>query len=700
MNSNDIAIKRSILLSVRMRFSIETQPIKEAAIDNIIEQNLLVSDCLEGLALEEIEKQGSICFACELPVISRIDMEKSLERLVRVKRVDEEKEKDLKRYKLSEQAKKELLIDQKSAESRFKRVVNSLFKDTDEGASFYEQAFLECLSIIFSRLGEAYVHHLKREIGIDDLLNLPSITQTLEEIKEKYTNINYLQFEKAIFSFFEDDNPDYISIKWNMAQNYYVAKALGLDPEGHLLSKEFFGNSEFYLDTNVLIDALTPIARHHQSFKIFSDACQSLKIRLKACQISLDELRRVVESRQDLIAKVADQIPEELAPKVHGIFYQMYREQKKSNGSVDLNTLFLSFNSPMKDLSKLYNVELVDDVWFIEAENQPETEKYIKVVEEAYLAKRDRPKRPKAALHDALLLRWIFLKRNRIGRKLWLITLDTSLPGFFPKEGNSEIRPIAITLPAILQWISPLAIHNDTENKIANVFSKAIKYQLLPQKKSFDLKDFLTFAVMESSVKLYPVEDVEKCIEHLRINFASLDPSDSEDREKLARITTKFFVDPGRKYHRNLLRLEADKKERDDEIKKLKRGISELEIPGIEHHKNLLRLKAEKEEGDVEIEKLKKEIARLEKEKKEKNLKNSANIRLVLWVLLSIGIEILAIYFAWKYGEGSNFIQRVKDLKILPGVGFVLSIILSWFIIGKERFRILGWPFKKLLNKK
>lgn len=86
MNSNDIAIKRSILLSVRMRFSPETQPIKETAIDNIIEQNLLVSDCPEGLTLEEIDKQSIICFACELSAINRIDMEKSLTRLIREKK--------------------------------------------------------------------------------------------------------------------------------------------------------------------------------------------------------------------------------------------------------------------------------------------------------------------------------------------------------------------------------------------------------------------------------------------------------------------------------------------------------------------------------------------------------------------------------------------------------------------------------------
>ena len=63
MNSNDIAHKRSILFSARIRFSPEIQPVRDTAIDKIIEQNLLVADYEGGLTLKEIENQGAVCFA-------------------------------------------------------------------------------------------------------------------------------------------------------------------------------------------------------------------------------------------------------------------------------------------------------------------------------------------------------------------------------------------------------------------------------------------------------------------------------------------------------------------------------------------------------------------------------------------------------------------------------------------------------------
>ena len=87
MNTSDIARKRSILFCARIRFSPETQPIRETAIDKIIEQNLLIADSESGLTLREIDAQGTVSFAGGTPAISRLDMQKSLERLVESNRV-------------------------------------------------------------------------------------------------------------------------------------------------------------------------------------------------------------------------------------------------------------------------------------------------------------------------------------------------------------------------------------------------------------------------------------------------------------------------------------------------------------------------------------------------------------------------------------------------------------------------------------
>lgn len=673
MSTNNIAHKRSVLFSARIRFSPETQPVRDTAIDKIIEQNLLIADYDEGLTLQEIGEQGAVCFAGGTPAISRLDMQKSLERLVESNRVIASREQDQKRYRLSEQALQELWEAQRSTEARFSRVVGRLFKNAEEGFSAYATPFLECLCIVFSRLGETYVRLIKGEVGIDELLRLPRVLCALREVKAKYQSIDEPLFEAAVFSFFRDSDPDYDAIKWNLAQNYYVAKALGLDPSGYLLSKEVFRNAVFYLDTNVIINALEPKARHHRSFEALSRACHQLQIGLNICQISLDELRYVVEGRRELIAKVADQIPDDTAPKIRGIFFQLYREQLVSTGTVDFDALFTSFDQPMENLAEPYGVELIDDLWFIEAEDQPETEKLLQAIRREYEAKRGRPKGKGPALHDALLLRWILLEREQTARNTWLVTLDTSLPSFLPQAGDAQVRALAITLDALLQWISPIVMYEDAD-EVAAIFSEAVKYQLLPQESFFDLRDFLVFAEMEWSCKELPAEDVEECIRYLRINAPNLNPSDPADREKLAHQMSKFFADPSRKYKQEVQRLEAERAEREDEYKR------------------------KLEERDKRIERLNRERVEQEQKKRKEALKKSARIRMGFVILLFLLYEAAAVYLAWQYGEGTTLFQKVINSWPFLVLGCAISVGLFRFILGKERIRALGWAFTKLLK--
>jgi len=351
VNKSDIAHKRSVLFSARIRFSPETQPVRETAIDRIIEQNLCIAHSKEGLTLQQIENQGAVSFADGIPAISRLDMQNSLKRLADINRVIVTGKPPQERYRLSEQALQELSEMQRLTETRFSRVVGRLFRNTEE-ASLYATPFLECLCIIFSRLGDTYVRLLKGEASHRDLVSLPDVLTALQEIKARYPSINEADFKGAVFSFFRDSDPDYDTVKWNMAQNYYVAKALGLDPSGYLLSKEVFGSAVFYLDTNIIVHALEPRAPHYKSFEALSRACRQLQINLNVCYISLDELRSAVDFQREIILKVADQIPEATAPKIRGIFFQLYREELKSAGKVNFDELFADYYHPMEMLTQ------------------------------------------------------------------------------------------------------------------------------------------------------------------------------------------------------------------------------------------------------------------------------------------------------------------------------------------------------------
>ena len=659
---SDLITKRSIVCAARMRFAPETQPLREQAIDNIVKNYLVVRDTDQGVTVQELEQQGAECFPAASPAITRLDMQKSLDRLSYAGVVNPLGDGTDRRYRLSPEVFQDLRRSQKAAEALFRRIVDKLFANAPEGSAPYALPFLDSLCIIFSRLSEMYVRLLKGDVGHDEFLSSPKLVACLKQIKGKYPDINHSVLEAEVLSFFRERDAEYDLIKWNMAQNHYIALALGLDASGHLLSKELFGEATLYLDTNVVVNALEDKARHHRSFQALSRACAQLNIELKVCQISIDELRRVVYFHREVIPKVVAQIPDATAPRVGGIFFQLFRERLASGGEADLDELFSHFDQATDVLAKEYAVELIDDPWFGEAPEHLETLDLVRDINIEYQNRRGRPKGKNSALHDALLLRWIERERKQFNSRTWLATLDTSLPGFLPTAQDAPPRPLAVTLPALLQWISPIAVSPDVEEEVAAGFAEAIRYQLLRQEKLFELRDFLIFAEMDYQCKALPAEDVEECIRYLKAEAPGLDPSNPVDREKMAYVVNKFFADPGLKYKQQMARVD----ELEAELQQTEAVISKLEDEGANS--------------------------------RERALRESACRRLAVVCLVFVLLEAAIFYFANRYGVGENLFQKVVNswkLFVLPPGA---SVVLIPFVLGKRRLEALGFPFTKLLK--
>ncbi|HEX74533.1 MAG TPA: hypothetical protein G4N93_05220 [Dehalococcoidia bacterium] len=667
----DITRKRSMLLTARMRFSPQIQPVKETAIDKIIEQILFfVTPTEKGLSVEEIQyifSSGSVGYA-----ISSSDVENSCKRLGRKQRIVPQQKGDLELYRLSEKASRELGGTHHRTEVRFNSVVNRLFKNAKEGASAFRAPFLKLLCIIFSQLAEEYVRVIKGDIKADEFLSFPFVSSALKEVKKEFVSIDGSLFESATLSFFRDSDPEYDAIKWNMVQNYYIAKALGLDPGGVLLSKEAFGHAIFYLDTNIIIEALEPKDRYHKSFLAFNKACKQLGITLKVCQISLDELRNWLAYQRELMEKVIDQIPDEAASEVSSIFYEIYCEKKRAGEAISVGEFFTSFDSPMDQLKGLFEVELEDDIWFDEAKNKAEAITFAETLRSKFFAMRRRYKSRGAAIRDALLLLWLQKLREENGDNIWLITTDTSLPTCPPPNASSG--SLAITLDAILQWISTMVVPEDAVADFTSIFAEMLKYRLLPQDRIFDLEDFLIFHEMHLSCKELPAEDVENCIRYIRVNAPMLDPSDPADREKLAYEVSKFFADPGRKYKQEIARLEAKKDEVEQEYKK------------------------DLEERDGKIEELERKFSEYSEKTGKESLRRSAQLRLGITTIVFLVLEGLVVILASQYGEGSNLFQKVLNSWYFLVGGFAITIALGWFFLGKKRLEALGWSFTKIFR--
>jgi hypothetical protein len=219
-----------------------------------------------------------------------------------------------------------------------------------------------------------------------------------------------------------------------------------------------------------------------------------------------------------------------------------------------------------------------------------------------------------------------------------------------------------------------------------------IKYRLLPQDRIFDLEDFLIFHEMHMSCKELPAEDVEECIRYIKANIPMLDPLVPADREKLTYEVSKFFADPGRKYKKEIARLETERKEAEQEYeRRLGEASTQIEKLSMQYEEELKNQKEKTRE-------LERKFADYEQKTQKESIKRSAKFRVAVIIIVFLILECLVGYLAGRYGEGENLFQKI--LKSWPFLCVMVpaTILTGWFFIGKERLEALGWPFTKVFR--
>lgn len=701
MHINDIARKRAILFSARVQFSPELQPIKETAIDKLIEQSLFVGFQGDGLTLQQIEGQRTFSLLDSIPSISQREAVQSLRRLENKERVIAQNSSTGVRYRLSDRAMVEIQDVQKSVELRLDRIIGRLFRNAERKPADYTDAFLECLSFIFAHLGDYYVQVLQDRKSKTDWLKAPRIGQAIQATGTKYQCAKDISFGRAVRQFFTEDDPDFNKVKWNLSQNYYIAKTLGLDKDGALLSKEVFGNAQFYLDTNILFQAVEPRMRHNRSFQALISACKRLGATVQVCQISIDEMRNAVGVHRDLILKVDDNVPEELASRVKGGLYELYHDEKQHSGSVNIDALFLNFIEPMKILTPQYSVELLDDEWFTSAKAQSDIAELSKNII-ALSQQRPRPKTRGSAQHDAKMLWWVQKDREAGNRNTWFVTLDTLLPNVNNGDDKDENRPLAISLDALLQWISPIAMQGADGDEVAAIFAEAIKSQLLPSDAFFDLRDFLVFSELEISCKDLPVDDVEECLQYLRKTASNLNPADPKDLQTLGLEIHKFFADPGRRYKQDVARLEEESAQKDAKLEEVTSALT-LRLDNLQHDFNEKFAEQQRKEEERRITEqrlFEEKLSALQREYEEKeekriahDLLRSARRRLtigsIVLMLLTVGVIYLTVIFG---DQAKSAIERITSGWVILIATFVIGLAFLGLFLGRARIQVLELP--------
>jgi len=403
---NDIALKRQLLSSFRMRFAPEVQQTRETLIDSFIQQVLSISEI--GFNVEEVQNNLHAILKVNVAIREILD---SLERLITKERVFKYEE-TLEGIKLK--GKRQILfkllsvaretIEKQGEESteRFYSVCKRLFSDSEKGWEAYVEPFFKFLTLVFLRLAGENYRMVHGDLSYRELAASAAFSSALNSVKHDLKSLDFHLFTDAAEEFFRNPDPEYAIIKWNLAQNYYALRIIGLEKQS--LSEEVFANAKFYLDTNVVISALEPREAHHKALISLCEVCEKLGIEVKVCRITLEELDRVIATQREIIVKVIDQIPEEITYKISSNFFEAYVEKKKSGEAVDLDAIFENFESAEEKLKDSFKVEKEDAPWFDQVEGESKTSDFAEVVADRYIKMRKHRKSTHAAKHDAMCL--------------------------------------------------------------------------------------------------------------------------------------------------------------------------------------------------------------------------------------------------------------------------------------------------------
>ena len=317
-SDKEIAAKRAFLYAAKIRFSPSGAGVRSQAIERIVQQNIASVESPTGLTeqqLQDLFVEGKAKI-----VLRASEVREGLRRLEQSSRIVKVQNGDELLYSLSNEARQEVLSLVAESEELLNAAVGELFGAAPGGAIQYHQPFVELLCLVFSRLGEVYVQVITMNLEAGKFAELNSLNTTINEVLEDQPVPDDQAFRYGLSRFFRESTPNFDKIKWNMAQNFYVAKALGITNEFDLLSSEIMKDASLYCDTNVLVAGLAPGTRHHNSFRELAKGCQVIGMQLKAVRATLEELKGVISSRSELLKRVFDRIPSDTQEKVQDFF--------------------------------------------------------------------------------------------------------------------------------------------------------------------------------------------------------------------------------------------------------------------------------------------------------------------------------------------------------------------------------------------
>ncbi len=406
--------------------------------------------------------------------------------------------------------------DIQSASRRLRRVLQRLFGGLEIKSAVAESCFISAVVEIFARYGDEWVHCLTGRVTPEDLLTQQAVDDIIERafcVPEVGHEACSAATRRCREFLLDSSDPDYVGLKFAMGQCFYAMKLLGLHKPMECLSGDLFRGGRLYLDSNVIIEGLVEGSKYHRAFLELIKICRVLEVTVGVTDETLHEIGRVV-ARQREISPVFETIPDDLAPKTRGTFFEAYRRNRVKDPRYSADTLFEPFGDLSGTLPKLgICIDEIDEVR--EARSDQELDDVKRELNLASMEVRGKPKTANALHHDGLM--YLFVQRARASdsKRVWFVNVDSSLALASTRLGGDH-APFCLSLSGFLQALSPFVELGDEAEALSDVLGRIVGGELVPQEQVFEPSDFLVFYEIGVDCRTLPGTVVEEAVLHIK----------------------------------------------------------------------------------------------------------------------------------------------------------------------------------------
>lgn len=376
--------------------------------------------------------------------------------------------------------------------------------------------------------------------------------------KEDFDSLN----QKFVNCIINKKDPDLDAHLWEYGTSSFAANLLqssiGADP----ISISAFKNSKCLFDTNVLMNIGLEASEYSKVFIKLDKIFKELNIIPGYLNITEQEYISTVANLNDEILRNVSQFSFSVIKEIEDEFIQS-AIKRGCRQPEDFKTFCKQIARPPKNIDNDQDIVIFNDDFKLDKEikNAQNDEKRKEELNKLFWDATGHDKRPNPLNHDIGLIAGVeFYRKNE---KAFILSQEISINKYSHTKPSKENLPLALRLETL---INMLAIDNGgTEvnpNDFSNLFADMIRYNLQPEKDTFEIADLSKLLDTELQIEQLPSDEVILMANTLHQNISKGLPDEEislELHRQFQDIKLKFVDD----YHLTKEELTYEKGEKE-----------------------------------------------------------------------------------------------------------------------------------------